>query len=99
MSKDIRTDTPATSNQSRAGDEPDAALLRRMIVAVVHDLNNPLSIIAGNAQLLTEIVASTDASEEIREPLRDIERAVEEMMIQLERLSLLARPSNGPSSE
>ncbi len=98
MSKQIQAD-PAAADQSAAGEEVDVALLRRMIVAVVHDLNNPLSIIAGNAQLLTEIVASTDAGEEIREPVRDIERAVEEITMQLERLSMLTRPSNGPSAE
>lgn len=99
MSKDIPVDAPASADGSGGGEEVDAAMLRRMIVAVVHDLNNPLSIIAGNAQLLTEIVASADVGEEIKEPLRDIERAVDEMMMQLERLSLLARPSVGPPSE
>ncbi|MBT8399237.1 MAG: hypothetical protein KJO98_02075 [Rhodothermia bacterium] len=98
MSKDIQGDIPAATGHSATGDEVDAALLRRMIVSVVHDLNNPLSIIAGNTQLLSEIVASSDAGDDIREPLRDIERAVEEMVSQLERLSTLTRPSNGPST-
>ncbi len=100
MSKDVRADVPAAAtNPPTLGTEPDAASLRRMIATVVHDLNNPLSIIAGNAQLLGEIVSSMDLGGEIKDPLRDIERAVEEMTVQLERLSAVNRTPKGPSAE
>lgn len=72
-----------------------ASAMQRNILAVVHDLNNPLSIIAGNAQLLAEIAKARDLGDEVYEPLQDIERAVEQMSAQLERLSDLSRVPPG----
>ena len=83
---------PADTPSGPAGQADHA--LHRTILAVVHDLNNPLSIIAGNAQLLGEIAQARNLGDDIQEPLQDIERAVEQMSAQLERLSELSRPTD-----
>ena len=53
-------------------------LLRRVrhtISRVNHDLNNPLSIISGNAQLLGELAGALELDGELTQPIQDIEEA------------------------
>ena len=67
----------------------EVRVAQRTIASVCHDLNNPLSIISGNAQLLRQIAASMNLGDDVQDSLRDIERAVEQVSVQLERLSRL----------
>lgn len=43
-----------------------------------HDINNPLSIIAGNAQLLLELASAHQLDEDVVQAVRDIESAAEQ---------------------
>ena len=88
------TDMKRADAPSGSAGQAAANVMHRAILAVVHDLNNPLSIIAGNAQLLGEIAQARNLGEDIQDPLRDIERAVEQMSAQLERLSELSRSTD-----
>lgn len=49
--------------------------VRQTISRVNHDLNNPLSIISGNAQLLRELVRTLDPDGDLVQPIQDIEEA------------------------
>lgn len=52
------------------------ALLRTIRVGVskvYHEINNPLAIISGNAQLLLELARMSDLDETLLQPIRDIE--------------------------
>lgn len=49
--------------------------VRRTLSRVNHDLNNPLSIISGNAQLLIELARALDLDNDLVQPLKDIEEA------------------------
>jgi FixJ family two-component response regulator len=49
--------------------------LRATVAAVKHEINNPLAIISGNAQLLLELARMMELDEEIVKPIRDIEEA------------------------
>lgn len=57
---------------------PSTDILRRVrhtISRVNHDLNNPLSIISGNAQLLVELARAYDLDGDLMQPIQDIEEA------------------------
>lgn len=53
--------------------------LRGRLSRVHHDLNNPLSIVSGNTQLLRELASALDVEEEFRGPLDDLEAAVDKL--------------------
>ncbi len=57
----------STSGRS---DEIDG--LRREIRRIYHDIKNPVAIIAGNAELMREIVKGMDVGEEILLSVNDI---------------------------
>ena len=49
--------------------------LRATVATVKHEINNPLAIISGNAQLLLELSRMMDLDEDLVKPIRDIEEA------------------------
>lgn len=49
--------------------------VRHTISRVNHDLNNPLSIISGNAQLLVELANALELDGDLAQPIHDIEEA------------------------
>lgn len=65
---------------TRAGD-PQAVLeeLKLELGRVAHSLNNPLSVILGNAQLGLELAAAMDTDESVVEALRSIHEAGAEL--------------------
>ena len=64
--------------------DPDA--LRETLSEILHDVNNPLSIIHGNAQFLMEVTDEDADTAHIREALRDIHDATNELSTRLRRL-------------
>jgi signal transduction histidine kinase len=71
--------------------EPPESLddLRETVSSVYHDLNNPLSIISGNAQFLLELTREADVDEQFVSSVRDIKEATERMSDSLNRLTRL----------
>ena len=63
--------------------------VRGSLSTLKHDINNPVAVISGNAQLLKEL-ARTDQHEEYMESIEDIEEASTQIRSLLERLDLLA---------
>ncbi len=59
------------------------------VSSVYHDLNNPLSIISGNAQFLLELSQEEDVDEQFVSSVRDIREAAERMSDSLNRLTRL----------
>ena len=64
--------------------DPDE--LRDTLSEILHDVNNPLSIIHGNAQFLMEVTDEDADTAHIREALRDIHDATNELSTRLRRL-------------
>lgn len=63
--------------------------IRQTLSDVTHAVNNPLSIISGNAQLLRVLAESEGLSEDFTQPIADIEEAstrVAALMTQLNKL-------------
>lgn len=56
---------------------------------VTHDINNPLSIISGNAQLLLELARVLDLDPDVAKPIRDIEEASQRLADMVSRLNSL----------
>lgn len=75
---------------SRLGPE-----LRKRLSEIKHDANNPLAIISGNAQLLTELASAMDLGPDFTEPLADIDEACERVAEALQELTLLQRSLPG----
>ena len=73
--------------------------VRSTVANVKHEINNPLAIISGNAQLLLELAGLMDLDEELVKPLRDIEEASLRIAESLEKLNsirdLIAREPKG----
>jgi signal transduction histidine kinase len=63
--------------------------LRLALGRVVHDVNNPLAIISGNAQLLGELSRVCDFDGDVSKAIKDIEEASVELASQMSRLSAL----------
>lgn len=59
------------------------------VSTVYHDLNNPLSIISGNAQFLLELSQAEDLDEQYQSSARDIKEAAQRMADSLQRLTRL----------
>ena len=49
--------------------------LRTTMANVKHEINNPLAIISGNAQLLLELTKMMELDDDLVKPIRDIEEA------------------------
>lgn len=79
---------PATSDNSG-----DLAILldsmRDELVEAVHEVNNPLAIIAGNAQFLSELTRELEIDAELKRSIADIEHASIELAQRLQRLTRL----------
>lgn len=75
---------PNTPPGSPYSDDLQGALRR-----VTHDINNPLSIISGNAQLLLELSRVLDLDPDVAKPIRDIEEASQRLANMVERLNAL----------
>ena len=63
--------------------------LHGAVSSVYHDLNNPLSIIAGNAQFLLELSQEKDLDEQFASSAQDIQEASQRMSESLQRLTRL----------
>lgn len=63
--------------------------LREALSSVYHDLNNPLSIISGNAQFLLELSQEEELDEQFASSARDIQEASQRMAESLQRLTRL----------
>lgn len=59
------------------------------VSSVHHDLNNPLSIISGNAQFLLELSREEDVGEQFESSARDIQEAARRMATSLQQLAQL----------
>ena len=59
------------------------------IAKVHHDLKNPLSIIAGNAQFLLELHKALELDADVVSSIRDINEAAQELESALDRLVTL----------
>ena len=63
--------------------------LHEAVSSVYHDLNNPLSIIAGNAQFLLELSREKNLDEQFASSAQDIQEASQRMSESLQRLTRL----------
>jgi signal transduction histidine kinase len=63
--------------------------LHDTVSTVYHDLNNPLSIISGNAQFLLEISREEDLDEQFVSSAKDIKEASQRMADSLHKLTRL----------
>lgn len=59
------------------------------VAKVHHDLKNPLSIIAGNAQFLLELNDTMNLDDEVVSSIEDIEEAAQDLGAALDRLVTL----------
>lgn len=69
-----------------------AALLgevRRTLARVVHDVNNPLAIISGNAQFLAELVRAAELDPDFAKAVSDIEEASRQLADRIAQLASL----------
>jgi hypothetical protein len=74
-----------------AGGEVSVLLeaLRAETGAVAHAINNPLTVIAGNAQFLAELARMGGVDPSLARPIEDIETAAQQLSEALGRLALL----------
>lgn len=81
----------APGGESPSPSDPDDPLVRlcRALARLTHDINNPLAIISGNAQLLGELARGGAAQEEVARAALDIEEAAERLALLLRGLSAL----------
>lgn len=63
--------------------------VQETVSSVYHDLNNPLSIISGNAQFLLEIGREEDLDDQFISSAQDIQEAAQRMAESLHQLTRL----------
>jgi signal transduction histidine kinase len=78
-------------------DDARAALVevRDRLAHLAHDLNNPMAVIAGNAQLAREMARATGADPEVLAALDGVEAGAEALSALLADLSALRRSLDG----
>ena len=67
-------------------DTSDTEKLHDTLSEILHDVNNPLSIIHGNAQFLIEVAKEKEEDGPVKEALQDIHEATNQLSKRLERL-------------
>ena len=63
--------------------------IRTRLSRIHHNINNPLSIVSGNMQLLHELSLSLEIKADFSEPLQDVEAALELLMEWVDELMVL----------
>lgn len=63
--------------------------LRTRVSTVYHEINNPLAIISGNAQLLLELARVMDLEPSLVQPIEDIEQASQRLSDLLQHLAAI----------
>ena len=61
-------------------------LIRSQLSRIHHDLNNPLSVISGNAELLGELSRALGVGDELGGPIDDLSTAVDQLTENVDRL-------------
>lgn len=77
----------ATSQELRQA----LARARALLTRIHHDVNNPLSVLSGNAQLLQELSRALEIESEFADPLTDMEQAVEGLSESIDRLMVVRK--------
>jgi len=62
------------------------AEVRGLLSRIHHDVNNPLSVLSGNIELLQELVTALGMEDELSEPLTDMLEAVNGLGDSIDRL-------------
>ena len=91
---------PAPSAPAASGGGDGLARVRDELSRVAHALNNPLAVIAGNAQLGIEMARATGADETVIDALDQIQAAageLEALFGEVAGLRALVGPSGGPA--
>ena len=73
-------------NGTKVTRDDDWKRFRSDLSSIYHDINNPISIVAGNVELLQEMARSAGLGSEFEDPLGDVQRAVGQIVSQVERL-------------
>ncbi len=63
--------------------------IRRRLSRIHHDINNPLSIVSGNIQLLQELSKALAVNEDFSGPLNDIEQSVDQLTASIDELMVI----------
>lgn len=80
---------PPPKEPVRVMPDPDLSILFQVIPSMVHELRNPLAVIAVTAELLAEDATT----ERMKESLRDILNETQRMKFSLNRMASLNRPA------
>lgn len=72
--------------------------LQQALSEMTHDINNPLAIISGNAQLLLELARMLDLDPDVAKPIQDIEEASHRLAETLRRLDTFKETLDPPPS-
>lgn len=91
MTDDLNTEAEGTEVSQISAEAATAMLeeLRAEAGAVVHAINNPLTVITGNAQFLMEVARTEQTDSPIVGPIEDINAATQQLSDALARLSAL----------
>jgi len=87
----LRTAPPAAEEEGLGVLDAQRLLdqLRREAGAVAHAINNPLTVLTGNAQLLLELARALDLDPALLRPIEDIEAASHQLVEAVDRLAAL----------
>lgn len=85
---DGRSEGPELNASPASQTEPQVDL-KVALNRVTHDINNPLAIISGNAQLLLELARALELDPDVAKPIQDIEEASQRLASMVERLNAL----------
>lgn len=83
----VKSDPPTTVQEAKQARFLEQ--VRVTVAAVRHEINNPLAIISGNAQLLLEMARAENLDVEWTKPLHDIEEASRRLVVLINELGTL----------
>lgn len=80
------TVTDMSNQRSSADIYGQLELIRSQLSRIHHDLNNPLSVISGNAELLAELSRALGVGDDLDGPIDDLTSAVDQLTENVDRL-------------
>lgn len=63
--------------------------IRMTAATIKHEINNPLAIVSGNAQLLLELADSSEVDPDMLRSIQDIDEAARRIAASLDKLTVL----------
>lgn len=88
-----------TQSNSVQGIKENLERLKKQLSMVHHDINNPLTILSGNTELIRELARALGVESDLNGPLQDMQQALDQLVERVDRLMVIRKILSDISEE